>query len=127
MLALVGLTMAIIWLLPKFTKIIPAPLAGIGIVAAVVIGFGLDVPRVGDLASIQGGLPSFHMPSVPLTFETFKIILPYAVILAAIGLIESLLTQASPPHCSCWPSFSLVLASSNRSRWPRWSASCSWS
>ena len=92
MLALVGLTMAIIWLLPKFTKIIPAPLAGIGIVAAVVIGFGLDVPRVGDLASIQGGLPSFHMPSVPLTFETFKIILPYAVILAAIGLIESLLT-----------------------------------
>ncbi|HAQ76792.1 MAG TPA: sodium-independent anion transporter, partial [Hyphomonas sp.] len=47
MLALVGLTMAIIWLLPKFTKIIPAPLAGIGIVAAVVIGFGLDVPRVG--------------------------------------------------------------------------------
>ncbi|WP_349679734.1 SulP family inorganic anion transporter [Hyphomonas sp. UBA4494] len=92
MLALVGLTMAIIWLLPKFTKIIPAPLAGIGIVAAVVIGFGLDVPRVGDLASIQGGLPSFHVPSVPLTFETFKIILPYAVILAAIGLIESLLT-----------------------------------
>ena len=92
MLALVGLTMAIIWLLPKFTKIIPAPLAGIGIVAAVVIGFGLDVPRVGALASIQGGLPSFHMPSVPLTFETFKIILPYAVILAAIGLIESLLT-----------------------------------
>ena len=92
MLALVGLTMAIIWLLPQFTKIIPAPLAGIGIVAAVVIGFGLDVPRVGDLASIQGGLPSFHMPSVPLTFETFKIILPYAVILAAIGLIESLLT-----------------------------------
>jgi len=92
MLALVGLTMAIIWLLPKFTKIIPAPLAGIGIVAAVVIGFGLDVPRVGDLASIQGGLPSFHMPSVPLTFETFKIILPYAFILAAVGLIESLLT-----------------------------------
>ena len=92
MLALVGLTMAIIWLLPKFTKIIPAPLAGIGIVAAVVIGFGLDVPRVGDLASIQGGLPSFHVPSVPLTMETFKIILPYAVILAAIGLIESLLT-----------------------------------
>tara|TARA_R110000796_G_scaffold77111_1_gene172175 strand:- start:1400 stop:3037 length:1638 start_codon:yes stop_codon:yes gene_type:complete len=92
MLALVGLTMAIIWLLPRVTKIIPAPLAGIGIVAAVVIGFGLDVPRVGDLASIQGGLPSFHVPSVPLTMETFKIILPYAIILSAIGLIESLLT-----------------------------------
>jgi sulfate permease, SulP family len=92
MLALVALTMAIIWLLPRVTKIIPAPLAGIGIVAAVVIGFGLDVPRVGDLASIQGGLPSFHVPSVPLTLETFKIILPYAIILSAIGLIESLLT-----------------------------------
>ncbi|WP_273011927.1 SulP family inorganic anion transporter [Hyphomonas sp.] len=92
MLALVALTMLIIWALPKFTKIIPAPLAGIAIVAGVVIAFGLDVPRVGDMASIEGGLPPFHIPSVPLTFETFKIILPYAVILAAIGLIESLLT-----------------------------------
>ncbi|MEM9839227.1 MAG: SulP family inorganic anion transporter [Pseudomonadota bacterium] len=91
-LALVGLTMAIIWLLPKLTKAIPAPLAGIGIVAAIVIGFGLDVPRVGDLASIQGGLPPFHIPQVPVSFETLQIILPYAVILAAIGLIESLLT-----------------------------------
>ena len=92
MLGLVGLTMVIIWLSPRVTRLIPAPLAGIGIVAAIVIGFGLDVPRVGDLASIQGGLPSFHIPSVPLNFETLQIILPYAVILAAIGLIESLLT-----------------------------------
>ncbi|WP_299141370.1 SulP family inorganic anion transporter [uncultured Tateyamaria sp.] len=92
MLGLVGLTMAIIWLAPRVTRIIPAPLAGIGIVAAIVIGFGLDVPRVGDLASIEGGLPPFHIPAVPLNWETFQIILPYAVILAAIGLIESLLT-----------------------------------
>jgi len=92
MLGLVGLTMLIIWLSPRVTRIIPAPLAGIGIVAAIVIGFGLDVPRVGDLASIEGGLPPFHIPSVPLNWETFQIILPYAVILAAIGLIESLLT-----------------------------------
>ena len=92
MLALVALTMLIIWALPKFTKIIPAPLAGIAIVAGGGIAFGLGVPRVGDMASIEGGLPPFHIPSVPLTFETFKIILPYAVILAAIGLIESLLT-----------------------------------
>jgi sulfate permease, SulP family len=92
MLALVGLTMAIIWLLPKFTKVIPAPLAGIGIVAAVVIGFGLDVPRVGDMASIEGGLPQFHIPSVPMNLETLKIILPYSFIMAAVGLIESLLT-----------------------------------
>tara|TARA_B110000908_G_scaffold146498_1_gene177505 strand:+ start:1881 stop:3509 length:1629 start_codon:yes stop_codon:yes gene_type:complete len=92
MLALVICTMAIIWVMPRITKFIPAPLAGIGIVAAVVIGFGLDVPRVGDLASISGGLPTWHIPMVPLNWETFEIILPYAVILAAIGLIESLLT-----------------------------------
>ena len=92
MLGLVVLTMAIIYVMPKITKTIPAPLAGIGIVAAIVIAFGLDVPRVGDMASIQGGLPEFHVPTVPLTLETFQIILPYAVILGAIGLIESLLT-----------------------------------
>ncbi len=92
MLGLVALTMAIIWVMPRVTKFIPAPLAGIAIVALIVIGFNLDVPRVGDMASIKGGLPGFHMPMVPLNFETLEIILPYAVILAAIGLIESLLT-----------------------------------
>ena len=92
MLGLVALTMAIIWGMPKLTKAVPAPLAGIAIVAGLVIVFGLDVPRVGDLASIEGGLPAFHIPMVPLNLETLEIILPYAVILAAIGLIESLLT-----------------------------------
>ncbi len=92
MLALVALTMAVIWVMPRLTRVVPAPLAGIGIVAALVIAFGIDVPRVGDLASIQGGLPSFHIPTVPLSLETLQIILPYALILAAIGLIESLLT-----------------------------------
>lgn len=92
MLALVAATMVIIWLLPKLTTAIPAPLAGIGLVALVVIVFGIDVPRVGDMASIEGGLPAFHIPMVPLNFETLKIIVPYALILATIGLIESLLT-----------------------------------
>jgi len=92
MLGLVVATMAIIWVMPKITSAIPAPLAGIAIVAAVVIAFGIDVPRVGDLASIEGGLPAFHIPMVPLTLETLEVIVPYAVILAAIGLIESLLT-----------------------------------
>jgi len=92
MLGLVALTMAVIWVMPRITRIVPAPRAGIVVVAALVIGFGLDVPRVGDLASIEGGLPQFHIPMVPLTWETLEIILPYAVILAAIGLIESLLT-----------------------------------
>ena len=103
MLALVALTMAIIWVMPKVTKAFPAPLAGIGIVAIIVIVLGLDVPRVGDMASIEGGFPSWHnpfgegvglygTPLAPFTLETLWIILPYALILSAIGLIESLLT-----------------------------------
>ncbi len=92
MLGLVALTMAIIWLTPKVTRLIPAPLAGIAVVAVVVIGFGIDVPLVGDLASIKGGFPMPHLPMVPLNWETLEIIFPYAMILAAIGLIESLLT-----------------------------------
>ena len=92
MLALTALTMVIIWAVPKVTKAVPAPLAGIAIVAGLVIALGLDVPRVGDLATIKGGLPSFHIPQVPLTMQTLEIIFPYAFILASIGLIESLLT-----------------------------------
>jgi len=92
MLGLTALTMFVIWGTPKVTKAIPAPLAGILVTAAIVIGLGLDAPRVGDLASIEGGLPAFHIPMVPLSYETLVIIFPYALILAAIGLIESLLT-----------------------------------
>ncbi|EAP76905.1 sulfate transporter family protein [Roseovarius nubinhibens ISM] len=103
MLGLVALTMAVIWVMPRITRIVPAPLAGIVVVAGLVIGLGLEVPRVGDLASIEGSFPAFHWPFgqgeglygtplAPLNLETLQIILPYAVILAAIGLIESLLT-----------------------------------
>lgn len=89
---LIALTMLVIWQAPRVTKFIPAPLAAIGIVTAVVLGFGINVPRVGDLASLSGALPEFSIPMVPLTIETLVIIFPYALILAAIGLIESLLT-----------------------------------
>ena len=92
LLGLVFLTMAIIHLLPRLTKAIPSSLAAIIVVSLMVIGFNLGTPVVGDIASIKGGLPSFHIPSVSLNFETLTIIFPYAVILAAIGLIESLLT-----------------------------------
>lgn len=92
MMGLVALTMAIIWGAPKIIKAIPAPLIGIGIVSLLVVGLNIDVPRVGDLASIKGGLPSFSIPELPFTVETLYIILPYSLILAAIGLIESLLT-----------------------------------
>ena len=92
MLLLVITTMIVIWVVPKITTIIPAPLAGIIFVAVLVISLDIDVPRVGDLASIKGGLPTFHIPSVPINTDTLLIILPYALILATIGLIESLLT-----------------------------------
>ncbi|GAA4650905.1 SulP family inorganic anion transporter [Kistimonas scapharcae] len=92
MLALVALTMAIIMFLPRLTRAVPSSLAAIVGVSVLVIGFNLDTRTVGDVASIAGGLPSFSIPSVPMTWETLEIIFPYAVILAAIGLIESLLT-----------------------------------
>lgn len=93
MLGLTLLTMALIQFTPKaITKFIPAPLLGILVISAIVIGFNLDVRTVGDLASISGGLPVPHIPMVPFTWETLQIIAPFAVILAAIGLIESLLT-----------------------------------
>lgn len=92
MLGLVALTMVLIYAVPKITKAIPAALTSILVVTALVLGFGLDTKTVGDLASIKGGLPSFHLPQVSLSFETLKIILPYSFILAGIGLIESLLT-----------------------------------
>lgn len=92
MLGLIVLTMAIIYLLPKLTKIIPSTLAAIAGVSVLVIFMGIDTKTVGDLASIKGGLPTFHLPVIPMTRETFEILLPYSAILAAIGLIESLLT-----------------------------------
>jgi SulP family sulfate permease len=92
MLGLVALTMAIIYFLPKLTMAFPSALAAILVVTALVHGLGLDTRTVGDLASVAGGLPTFHLPLVPLTLDTLLIILPYSVILAAIGLIESLMT-----------------------------------
>ncbi|MBK9184944.1 MAG: SulP family inorganic anion transporter [Moraxellaceae bacterium] len=92
MLALIALTMLLIYLAPKITTAIPAPLLAIGVVSLLVIFFSIDTKTVGDLASIKGSFPPFHWPVVPLNWHTFEIILPYSLILAAIGLIESLLT-----------------------------------
>ena len=92
MLGLVVLTMAIIYFLPKLTKLVPAALVAILTVSAIVIIGGIDTRTVGDIASIKGGLPKFHLPQVALNWDTFMIILPYSVIMALVGLIESLLT-----------------------------------
>jgi len=91
-LGLVLLTMLIIWGLPKLTKAIPASLIAILAVFGIVVGFGIDTKTVGDIASIQGGFPPFHIPNVPFNFETLALIFPYAAIMAGVGLIESLLT-----------------------------------
>lgn len=101
MLGLIALTMAIIHFLPRLTTAVPSALVAIVVVTALVIGLDLDARTVQDVlrdmsgnadATIAGSLPSFHIPMVPLTLETLWIIFPYAVILAAVGLIESLLT-----------------------------------
>lgn len=101
MLGLIALTMAIIYILPRLTVAVPASLAAIVTVTLIVIGLDLDARTVQDVlrdmtgdpaATIGGGLPSFSLPIVPMTWETLEIILPYAVILAGVGLIESLLT-----------------------------------
>jgi SulP family sulfate permease len=92
LLGLVALTMLIIHFLPRFTTALPSSLVAILVVSGLVLGLDLDTRVVGDVASIKGGLPGFSIPSVPFSLETLLIIFPYAVILAAIGLIESLLT-----------------------------------
>lgn len=92
LLALVGLTMLIIWGLPKITKVVPASLTAILTVFGLVTFLGIDTKTVGDLASIKGGFPPFHIPAVPFTFKTLQIIFPYAAVVAGVGLIESLLT-----------------------------------
>ncbi|MGB1237043.1 MAG: SulP family inorganic anion transporter [Pseudomonadales bacterium] len=101
MVGLIALTMAIIHFLPKLTKAIPSSLAAILVVTFLVIGLDLETLTVVDFlrdksgdvnATIAAGLPQFHIPLVPINLETLAVIVPYALILAAIGLIESLLT-----------------------------------
>ncbi|MGB2434966.1 MAG: SulP family inorganic anion transporter, partial [Flavobacteriaceae bacterium] len=92
LLALVFLTLLIIWGLPKLTKVIPASLVAIITVFGIVYFFEIETKTVGDIAAIQGGFPPFHLPNIPLSPETLTLIFPYALIVAGVGLIESLLT-----------------------------------
>lgn len=92
MLGFVLLTMLIIWGLPKITKAVPSSLAAIIIVSVIIIGMGIDTKTVGDIASVKGGFPPFHIPLVPFTWDTLRTIFPYSLIVAGVGLTESLLT-----------------------------------
>ena len=89
---MVLLTMLIIWGLPKLTRAVPSSLVAILTIWGLVTALGIDTKTVGDLASIEGTFPPFHIPQVPLNFATLEIIAPYALIVAGVGLIESLLT-----------------------------------
>lgn len=90
--AMVAGGLAIIYLVPRVTKAVPSPLVAILVLAAISIALGLPVRTVGDMGKLPEGLPSFALPDVPLTWETLRIILPYSLTMAAVGLLESLLT-----------------------------------
>ncbi|WP_424493192.1 SulP family inorganic anion transporter [Salinimicrobium sp. GXAS 041] len=92
LLGLVAITIVIIVGLPRLTKAVPANLVAILTVFALVAFLGIDTKSVGDMASIKGGFPPFHIPMVPVSWETLALIFPYAAIMAGVGLIESLLT-----------------------------------
>jgi len=92
MLGLVAVVMVTMWGLPKITKAVPSGLASIILVVAIVYFFGLETRTVGDIASIEGGFPWPSIPQIPFELETLKVILPYSLIVAGVGLIESLLT-----------------------------------
>ncbi|QHL88533.1 STAS domain-containing protein [Nibribacter ruber] len=93
MAGLVALTIAIILVLPRITKAVPPSLVAILVVFGVVMGFDIDTKLVRDIASVSGSLPPFHVPQIPFTLETLQIIFPYALIMAGVGLTESLLTM----------------------------------
>ncbi|MBM1193169.1 SulP family inorganic anion transporter [Pseudomonas weihenstephanensis] len=92
MAGLVALTMAIVYLLPRLTKMAPAALVAILSVGLAVHFLGLPTRTLGDMAHIAGGLPTFSLPDIPWTLETLGIIAPYAFLMAMVGLLETLLT-----------------------------------
>jgi len=92
MLGLTLLTIAIVFFLPKLTKAIPASLVAILAVFGIVYFFNIETKKVIDIASVSGSFPSFHIPKIPFNLETLTVIFPYALVMAGVGLIESLLT-----------------------------------
>ena len=92
MLGLTLLTIALIIIIPKITKAVPASLIAIIVVFALVFGLGIETKTVEDIASVNGGFPPFHVPDIAFNFETLKVIFPYSLIMAAVGLTEGLLT-----------------------------------
>lgn len=92
MLGLVALTVLIVIVLPKFTKAVPSSLIAIIVVFVIVLVFNIDTKLVKNIASVSGGFPPFHIPKIPFDLDTLKIIFPYGLIMAGVGLTEGLLT-----------------------------------
>jgi SulP family sulfate permease len=92
MAGLVVLTIGIVIILPRLTKAVPPSLVAIIVVFALVIGLGIHTKTVRDIAAVSGGFPPFHIPAIPFSIDTLKIIFPYALIMAGVGLTEGLLT-----------------------------------
>ncbi|MCI3918762.1 SulP family inorganic anion transporter [Paenibacillus sp. TRM 82003] len=92
MYALVAGTLAIIYILPRFTKAFPSALAAIIVITIITIFGGFHVFTVGDMGKLPTAFPPFHLPNIPLTLETLFIILPYSFSLALVGILESLMT-----------------------------------
>lgn len=89
----VGVTLILLYTLPRFIKVVPAPLIALVVLTAVAIYSGVELKTVGDLGAITQSLPSFLIPNVPFSFETLQIIFPYSLSLAIVGLLETLLTS----------------------------------
>lgn len=91
---MVAAGLAIIYLFPRVTKVVPSPLVCIIVLTAITLALGLDIRNVGDMGELPDSLPIFLLPDIPLTFETLQIILPYSAAVAAVGLLESLMTAS---------------------------------
>lgn len=94
MYALVTLGLGIIYLLPRMTKAVPSPLVAIITLTIITLSLGIDVPTVGDMGELPSALPTFHIPQVPFTLDTLKIIFPTALTMSIVGLLESFLTAS---------------------------------
>ena len=91
---IVAIGLVIIFVLPRFTKLVPSPLVAIALLTVAVMGMGVQTHTVGDMGALPSSLPFFHLPAVPFTLETLGIIAPFAFAMAMVGLIESLLTAS---------------------------------
>ncbi len=101
---MVALSLAIIYLLPRVTKAVPSPLVALFVMTVAAIALGIDVPTVGDMGELPTTLPIFALPQVPFTLETLRIVLPYSLTMAVVGLLASFLTAALVDELTDTPS-----------------------